>query len=217
MTPIGRRRGFRWGAEPEAPPEAEGPEEPVTRRSPGLAALFGGLRPDGRHSILDLGSAQGRQLRLLGRFGRKVRFAGVLPRTQDGKDWIDALHALPPNPDQPYDVVLLWDLLDRLPAAERGRIMERITGITAEGARLYVLVDASETKKRPPLAFAIEEVDRVSQLAMGPPEPTYGPILPAQLERTLSPFKVAHAFTLRGGLREYVARKETPEPQPPPE
>jgi hypothetical protein len=30
-------------------------------------------------------------------------------------------------------------------------------------------------------------------------------MLPAQVERTLAPFKVVRAFTLKGGLREYMA------------
>jgi len=60
------------GEDPSGPPSIE-------RASPGLAALFERLHDDGRHSILDFGSAGNRQLRLLGRFARRIRFAGLLP------------------------------------------------------------------------------------------------------------------------------------------
>jgi hypothetical protein len=34
--------------------------------------------------------------------------------------------------------------------------------------------------------------------------PARDPLLPAQVERLLAPFEVAHAFTLKSRLREYV-------------
>jgi hypothetical protein len=41
--------------------------------------------------------------------------------------------------------------------------------------------------------------------ATGPARSTPPRLLPAQVERVLAPFKVVRAFTLKGGLREYVA------------
>lgn len=207
MSWLGRARGPR-SSEAEPPPE-EAAEEPATRRSPGLASLFESLHEDGRHSILDLGSADGRQLRLLGRFGRQVRFAGLVPRPRDVSSWLDALKSLPAHPRQPYDVVLMWDLLDRLPADERRPVVDHLDAITAPGARLHAIVDASEAGQTRPMEFRIVDLDRVAHVAAGPPEPAQEPLLPAQVERALSPFEVIRAFTLRGGLREYLASKES--------
>lgn len=204
MTWLDRTRDARSRETEKAPDEEDAP---VARRSPGLAALFEGLHEDGRHSILDLGPADGRQLRLLGRFGRQLRFAGLVPRPSDEPDWLVSLRDLPSHPAHPYDVILLWDLLDRLPADERGPVVERLATITAPGARLHTVVDASGAPTVRPTLFRMVDLEHVSQVVTGPPEPAGQPLLPAHVERALAPFEVIHAFTLRGGLREYVARK----------
>lgn len=146
---------------------------------------------------------------MLGRFGRIVRFANLIPRSPDDTEWMDALRSLPPHPEHPYDVVLLWDLLDRLPETERRGVIDHMAEITARGARLYAVVDASGGVTTRALSFGLVDVDRVTQVPVGLPEPARQPILPAQVERDLAPFRIAHAFTLRGGLREYVALKAT--------
>lgn len=207
MSWLGRTRGAR-SQESGTSREEEAADEPVIRKSPGLASLFESLHEDGRHSILDLGTADGRQLRLLGRFGRQVRFAGLVPRLGDVAPWLDALRTLPAHPRRPYDVVLTWDLLDRLPVDERRPVVERLLEITAPGARLHAIVDASETLRTRPTEFRLVDIDRVAEVVAGPPETGHEPLLPAQVERALAPFRVIRAFTLRGGLREYVASKE---------
>ncbi len=200
----GIRRARPSGSVPSDPDGAA--REPVERASPGLAALFEKLKHDGRHSILDLAPAEGRHLRLFGGFARQVRFAGVVPRA--GSDsWARELASLAPNPDLPYDVVLAWDVLDQFDESERGQLVERLADITAPEAVLYAVVDGSGSVTRRPLAFTMVDHGRVEQRAVGPPVAARASLLPAQVERALEPFEVVHAFSLRSGLREYVARK----------
>lgn len=181
--------------------------EGVERASPGLAALFGALHDDGRHAILDLGLAAGRPLRLLGRFGRRIRFAGLLPDPPRAGALTSALYAIPPDPVQPYDVVLAWDVLDRLDAAEREAVVDRLVAVTAPGARLYTVVEASGAVTTRPVRLTLVELDRVTQEPVGPPEPARPQLLPGHVERALAPFEVVNAFNLKVGLREYVAVK----------
>jgi hypothetical protein len=164
------------------------------------------LHGDGRHCVLDLGAADGRRLRLLGRFARSVRFAGLLPSRTGGEDWLAALESLPSHPRQAYDVVLAWDLLDRVPAPQHAVVVARIAEITADAARLYAVVDSSAAGARRSLSFTLADLEHVSEHEVGP-EPAGPPLLPAQVERALQPFRVARAFTLRSGQREYVALK----------
>ena len=185
----------------------EAPALPEERTSPGLAALFEALSADGLHSVLDLGHAGTRHLELLSRYARRIRFAGLIPKSADEEEWTAALRSLPPNPDHPYDVVLAWDLVDRLEPEARQPVMRRLAEVTAPGARLYTVVDASGAKATPPLRFSLVDFGRVAQRAVGEPEPTRRQLLPAQVERVLEPFRVLHAFTLRTGLREYVAMR----------
>lgn len=190
-------------------PEREAHDLPPTieRAAPGVAALFQGLRRDGGYAILDMGPAVDPHLRLYGRYARQVRFAGLVPNPPRGEDWTEAVRALPPNPDQPYDLVLMWDLLDRLIPEERPRLMARVTELTAPHARMHLMVDSSGAPITRPLRFTLLDVDRVAQQPVGGPVPAQRQLLPAQLERLLVPFEVVHAFTLRVGFREYMAEK----------
>jgi len=120
---------------------------------------------------------------------------------------MSALEALPGNAGQPYDVILAWDVFDRLDEAERGAMIDRIVELTAPGARLYAVVASSGDVRRAPVRSTLVDVSRVAQVTVGPPEPARPPLLPGQVERLLTPFEIAHAFSLRIGLREYVAVK----------
>lgn len=177
------------------------------RRSPGLAALFGVLVADGRHSILDLGPASGAHLRILGPYGSQIRFANMLSAAAPGAAWNDALRGLPPNDARPYDVVLAWDLLDRLDPEGRTAFMARLVELTAPRARLYAIA-AGEGPERVPLAFTLVDRDRLIERPGGVTNLAGRPLLPAQMERVLAPFEVASAYMLRTGAREYVAVKQ---------
>ena len=177
------------------------------RASPGLAALFDSLGEGASHSVLDLGPARGRHLQVIGRFARQIRFAGLVPRSCVGEAWAASLQALPPNVASPYDVVLGWDLLDRLDPDERAAAVARLAEVSSSRARLHLIVDASGSALTQPWAFTLVEPGRVSEEMIGAPQPVSHPLLPAQVERTLSPFEVVRAFVTRGGAREYVAMK----------
>jgi len=197
------------------PTEATGPEgEPgeeasaaFERASPGLAALFGVMKPERAHSILDLGEASRRHLAVLSPYARQIRFAGLVPTPPAGDALRVALERLPPNADHPYDIVLAWDVLDRLGPPDRKALLERVTKLTAPGARLYASVDTSGAETIQPVRWTLVSVDRISQEPVGAPERAKPVLLPAQAERMLDPFKVTHAFSLRVGAREYVATR----------
>jgi hypothetical protein len=203
----------RIRARPSAAPSAGESEEDVAapgveRTAPALAALFGALREDGGHSILDLGPASDRHLRFFSRFARRIRFAGWLPEPPRGAAWATALSELPASPEQPYDVVLVWDLLDALDDAERAALIVRLATLAAPGARLYAVIDATGSREVQPMRTSIVGPDRVSCTPVGAKRRAPGePLLPAPLERLLRPFDIAHAYMLRSGHREYVATR----------
>ena len=185
--------------------QEEGVPPPVERSAPGIAALFGNLREDGSHAVLDLGPAAESSFRLYSRFARLIRFAGILEAPLRGETWTEALRLLPENVETPFDLVLAWNLLDRVPPELRSLVVERLAGITVQGARLYVLVDASRDRTPQPLRFTLPGLDRVCQQAVGDPYPAGALLLPAEVKRLLEPFRVVQAFTLKDGFREYVS------------
>ena len=104
--------------------------EPSERSSPGLAALFKDLRADETHSVLDLGPASDSSLRVFSRFAGRARFADLL-RAAGTDEWAGALAGLPEQRDQPYDLILAWDILDRLPKEERPVLCKRLAEVSS--------------------------------------------------------------------------------------
>jgi hypothetical protein len=179
----------------------------VERNSPGLTALFAGLRADGGHSVLDLGPARAAHLRLLGRFAHQIRFVGLVP--EGGAEGVspEAIQRLAGNADAPYDVVLAWDILDHLAPEDRTRLMDRLAEITAPSVRIFFMVDASGLGMRPRWSFTLTDSGKMIQVEVGAPQPSPPELLPAAVERLLGPFELQHAFYVRSGWREYLATK----------
>jgi len=202
-----RRRGPRSGEIERDEPGAVDPER-VVRAAPGIGALFDGVREDGSHIFLDLGTATEPHLRLYSGYARQIRFAGLLPNPPHGEGLERVLDDMPPNREEPYDMIVAWDILDRLIPEERPILMERLAQLTSPGARLYTVVRASGKATLLPTRFVLMDLERVAHEVVGPPEPAGHELLPAEVERVLAPFRVSHAFTLRAGMREYVAVKQ---------
>ena len=110
-----------------------------------------------------------------------------------------------PDRPTPYDLVFAWDILDRITPEERRRLLARVTQVSAPNARMFVGVDASGSPMAQPLKYTLLDVDRLRCEPTGPARPARPPLLPAEVEKLLAPFHVVRAFTLKGGLREYVA------------
>lgn len=183
---------------------------PVERASPGVAALLGGVTADRSHAVLDLGPASGSSLRVYSRFARHVRFVDLLAGGQS-RGLAPAPSVLPPHPERPYDLVFAWDVLDGLFPQERPRLVRRLAEVAAPDARLHVVVDPSERSTTRPRRFTLLDVDRMRCEPAGPPRPARSRLLPAALEELLAPFRVVRAFTLKAGLREYVAVRRAEE------
>lgn len=195
---------------PDAPPAAESEPESVEGAAPGVAALLDGVSEDRSHAVLDLGPATDRSLRVYSRFARWVRFADLL-----GEAWWpsqapagDLLKTVLPQPDRPYDLVFAWDILDRLFPDDRPRLVEWLADVTAPDARLHLLVRSSDEANMRPLRFTLLDVDRMLYEPIGTAALPPSRLLPADIGKLLSPLRVAHAFTLKTGFREYVALRE---------
>lgn len=200
------RRPWRGSPkEADAGPPVEESPDLVERAAPGIAALFDGLKEDGSQAILDFGAGGEGSFRFYSRFARQIRFAGLLRSPPRGRKLTPALEALPPPPGGQYDVVVAWNLLDRLTPTEHSVLIGRLARLTSPGARLYVVVDTANKDRIRPIRFSLLDLNRVGQRIDGPLEGANQPLLPAAIERLLHPFTVEHAFTLRNDLREYVA------------
>src|SRR5690606_32103389 len=120
-------------APPPADAAAGGSPGVVGGAAPGLTALFEGVKQEVEHAVLDLGPAAESSLSVYGRFARRIRFADLLSAGTSSAGLGDALRAVRAQPEQPYDLVFGWDILDRLPPEARPALMERLTEVTAPG------------------------------------------------------------------------------------
>lgn len=166
--------------------------------------MLDGVSADRSHAVLDLGAAAESSLRVYSRFARWVRFADLLSATATEAEIEATLQSVPENPQRPYDLIFAWDILDRVNAKARPRLIARLTEITAPDARLYAIVHSAGEAFRPPLRFALLDVDTICYEESGRALSAGPPILPAELEKVVEPFRVLRAFTTRVGLREYV-------------
>jgi hypothetical protein len=203
-----RRRGSSQG--PAAAPPDEQDAAGLERQSPGLAAFFDQVSADRSHAVLDLGAASSASLRVYSHYARWIRFADLLADPVPASGWPDVLRSLPPHPERPYDLIFAWDVLDHTPPPERPSLIRRLVEISAEDARLFVVVDASGETLTQTHRFSLLGTDRMQFEATGRKRPAWTPLLPAYVERLLEPFQVTRAFTSQVGLREYVAKRDTP-------
>ena len=203
------RRGIGRAPASAAPAPSEAGAEPVEGAAPGVAALLDGVSEDRSHAVLDLGPAADLSLRVYSRFARWVRFADLLGEggwSRAGGSAAGLLRSLPAQPECPYDLVFAWDVLDRLFPEDRRHLVECLAKLTAPNARLHAVVRPEDPLARP-LRFTLLDVNRVRYepiVAVPLPRP---PLLPAEVTKLLAPFRVVHAFTLKSGLREYVAAR----------
>lgn len=115
-----------------------------------------------------------------------------------------ALASIPPHAHRSYDLILGWNLLDRVAPDTRPRVIHRLLELCDPAARMHLLAEMPGEGARQPLRFGQAEVDRLWYEPVGDPVPAWPPLLPAEVERLVEPFQVARAFTTRVGFREYV-------------
>ncbi|CAN5784929.1 hypothetical protein BH23GEM9_BH23GEM9_29210 [soil metagenome] len=202
------RRAGRPSPEPAAQPDEESLPDATEAAAPGVASLFEGVSEDRSHAVLDLGAATPSSLGVYSRFARQIRFADLTGQLDSQQGWRSAaevLDAIPYQPGHPYDLIFAWDVLDRLLPEYHAPVVARLAEVTGPAARLHVVARAFEAATTQPLRFALLDTNRMRHEAAGAPVPTQPLLLPARIAQLLAPFRVVHGFTLKGGLREYVA------------
>lgn len=199
-----RRIGWRSTSASDLATEAAGRERPE-RNSPGLTEFFDKVSEDRSHAVLDLGAATESALQVYGRFARWVRFAGLLSPTSVTENWTGAAESIPPNPERSYDLLFIWDILDRLLPEERPALIARLAELSAPSARLFMIVGATDGRARPLRQFTLIAPDRMSYVETPVIHSVESPLLPAEVQRVLAPFEVSRAFSSDIGIREYVA------------
>ncbi len=190
------------------PPAATLPGPPSVdgvHAAPGLATLIDSLAPHANRTFLDLGPAADGNLRCYKPFARRVRFADLGTMWATEGSLADAVGALWVSGEEPYQVVLAWNVMDPLAPAQRADVVAGLADVAAPGARLHFMVDMADTPSVRRMRFTVVDRAHVHWKETGLPQPPLARLRPADIERIIHPFRVQHAFVLRDGMREYVA------------
>jgi hypothetical protein len=215
-----RQAGGVTGPSPAAAATSGPPEAPRARRSNGLEQFFAHIRGETGLNLLDLSGVSQANVGFITELGHRL-YSEDLVATLDlafsGGDFYE--RQLDPEaqqrfldenfnfPEQSFDGVLLWDVLEFLAPPLLDRVMERLTAVVKPGAYLFALFHA-ETQ-----GGAVA----VSQYRIG----DAGTLLltdrgfrePAQLfsnravEKLFQEFESVKFFLSRDSLREVIVRR----------
>jgi hypothetical protein len=181
-----------------------------------LKALLDSLHPEPRHAVLDLGPPLAGNIKLLSGLGCRVRIAdlhrslGAEPVESRQPDAMAALleRLLPLLPDERFDALLAWDVLDYLRPDQVSSLMARLTPACRPGALALVMVSTRRQIAARPAHYRI--VDRESLDCDGPLQPTRPCPLYTQLDlaHLMPGFSVRRSYLLRSGIQEYLLARD---------
>jgi len=148
----------------------EAPEQRL--KSSVLPEAFNALDREG-WSVLDLGPATTSSVGFYAAYPCRVGFADAFDGLADMARqwpmdptvvWYDLRQLIPVDPERPWRLVLLWDLLDYVPGGLLEPFMDRLRHGLAPGARLhgFVTTGSQSVPERPPIyqILARDSVDR---------------------------------------------------------
>lgn len=191
--------------------------------SQSLKALLDSLRPESRHAVLDLGPPLAENVKLLSGLGCRVRIAD-LHRSLSAEslesrqpEAMDALfeRLLPLAPEEGFDALLAWDVLDYLRPDQVSSLMARLTPACRPGALALVMVSTRRQIPARPARYRI--LDRETLDCDSPPQPMRACPLYTQLDlaHMMPGFSVRRSFLLRSGIQEYLLARDERGPAKP--
>ena len=198
-----------WFSRPRSTTE---PASPTGHRSQSLKALLDSLQPEARHAVLDLGPPLAGNIKLLSGLGCRVRIAdlvrslGAESLESRQPEVMGALfeRLLPLTPDERFDALLAWDVLDYLRPDQVSSLMARLTPACRPGALALVLLSTRRQIPARPAHYRIVDPQTVD--CDGPLQPLRACPLYTQpdLANMMPGFSVRRSFLLRSGIQEYL-------------
>ncbi|MDQ6708607.1 MAG: class I SAM-dependent methyltransferase [Acidobacteriota bacterium] len=207
-SPLSARRGRE---------KASGQEVVRTRHSRGLEHFFHDIRDHVGLSILDLAGATQENINYITNLGHKIYtqdFIRSLDDNFNGDD--DQTNAaridtfLRQNlefPDETFDAVLVWDVLQYLPPALLAATLDRLLRIVRPKSYLLAFFSADEKSKNSPgYTFRIQNQSTLSITQRGSRKQAQV-FNNRSLEKLFNRFESVKFFLTRESLREVIVRR----------
>lgn len=191
-----------------------GPEpERLELRVPLFESALSLLADESRHVLVDLGRVRSGTLSLL--MGHRCRL-DVLGLEIDGD--LGAIEteafsarvraALPPDNDEPADLVLCWNLFNYLSTRQIEAVISELAPRCRPGARLHALIEYSaRTMPAVPLSFAPTGMGTLEAVVDHGPQVSAPRYSARDLEQCMPGFEHERTMLLGGGIQEYLFRR----------
>jgi hypothetical protein len=197
---------------------------PSSLRSQGLKMLIGGLPPEARPQVLDLGAPLAANVEFLSALGCRVRIAdlqrslSVEPAEKRAPEAIDALfeRLLPLAPGERFDAILAWDVFDYMRPHEVSALVSGLAPACRPEAPVLILVSTRREVPATPLRYRILDADTIGCEGAHEPARACPRYTQHDLGRLMAGFSVRRSVVQRGGIQEYLfVRVAAGEPGPP--
>jgi hypothetical protein len=199
--------------EPESTPEAQPPRAEIYH-SPGFEAVLSEFTQGNAIRVLDFGPAVPENIEFFSGFATRVQ---VIDAFRDGSDPAPAIRILNDLVSRhrgSFHLVLLWDALNYLAAAQAADVAAAVVPLCRPGARCMAMVATSDTMPASPRRYRVVDTSHLSYEGSTSEELGAPQMTPAAVERVLRGFSIEHAFVLRNGVREYVATRDAARTKP---
>ena len=185
-------------------------------RSPGFEEICHFLETEPAYSVLDLGASSTESVEFISDLCDDLIVQDVFHSTRAASGvrseifrFESAKDVSLPNPEQKFDVVLMWDILHYLAPEDRGPFIERLALNCAPNA--MVLLSASSIAEIPPepIHFKVLRRDRLEYVLSDDRAPSPG-LTTREVEKVMKAFEPVRIFQLRNGLQEMVFQIPNP-------
>jgi len=182
-------------------------------RSPAFELVRAGLERRRPGAVLDLGDSE--NIRFLSRYSDRITildlFQSARPthgtRATPFRFHEDVLDVLP-DPEEPVDLLLVWDLLHYFEPPLRAELARRLAELCAPGATAFLLTSATVPIPMTPIRFRIDERGGLRYRVPEGPRAQAPDLRVREVEKTLVGFEPVRLFQLRNGLQEFLFRRE---------
>lgn len=193
------------------------PKESLKHRSLALPQLLRGLHPEAHPSLLDLGMAVGPNLEFLSAYSCRVRIVDLYrsllaePAESREPDAFPALLArlVPLEPEEHFDVILAWDLLNYLKADQTTALMNWLIPACTARTIVFALISTQRQIPNAPLRYRILDEQHMAwegAAVATRPSPRF---TQHQMRRMTPGFSVKSSYILRNGIQECLLERGT--------
>jgi SAM-dependent methyltransferase len=226
---ISMLRGARFAAEatqparerpvPRAIPESNGRDTSDTRQSRGLEQFFAPFRDQTGLSILDLGGARQENINFVTSLGHRFYSEDFIRIFQEtfGQDVVDQANAGRIDfflrqgldyPDEQFDGVLAWDVLEYMEPALLMATTEKLWRVLKPQGYLLAFFQSPDRKETVPgYDFRIQDLRTLQVSHNSDCAPTQQIFNNRSLEKIFQKFESVKFFLTRDRLREVIVRK----------